>query len=201
MDRSRRCPSGSVGATTRSTSTWPTRPGARCASRQRAGRSCRTRRFGSAEPPACTPSPSPSRAGRSTCSDRSSTSQATTTGCLLVATIIAMFVPDMPYPVLEITGEQGSAKTTIVRMIRALIDPNVAPVRAAPRDSRDIVIAASNSWVVGLDNLSHIDARLSDDLCRLATGGGWPPGSCTPTPTRRSSTCGARRSWTGSPTT
>ncbi len=93
-------------------------------------------------------------------------------GLLLVATIIAMFAPDTPYPVLEITGEQGSAKTTSVRMIRALVDPNFAPVRSAPRDSRDIVIAASNSWVVALDNLSHIDGRLSDDLCRLATGGG-----------------------------
>ena len=31
-------------------------------------------------------------------------------GLLLVATIIAMFAPDTPYPVLEITGEQGSAR-------------------------------------------------------------------------------------------
>ena len=32
-----------------------------------------------------------------------------------------------PYPVLAIAGEQGSAKTVLSKILRALIDPNVAP--------------------------------------------------------------------------
>src|ERR1700704_5680258 len=47
-----------------------------------------------------------------------------------------------PYPVLAIAGEQGSAKTVLSKLLRALIDPSVAPVRALPRDERELFIAA-----------------------------------------------------------
>jgi len=35
------------------------------------------------------------------------------------------------------------------------------------------MIAATNGWVIGLDNLSRLPDWLSDALCRLATGGGF----------------------------
>jgi hypothetical protein len=38
---------------------------------------------------------------------------------------------------------------------------------------RDVMIAATNGWMVSLDNVSHIPVWLSDALCRLATGGGF----------------------------
>ena len=38
---------------------------------------------------------------------------------------------------------------------------------------RDVAIAAGNSWVYALDNLSYLPAWLSDSLCRLSTGGGF----------------------------
>jgi hypothetical protein len=57
--------------------------------------------------------------------------------------------------------------------VRALIDPNVAALRSSPRDERDLVIAATNGWVIALDNLSHLPGWLSDGLCRLATGAGF----------------------------
>jgi hypothetical protein len=81
--------------------------------------------------------------------------------------------PRGPYPILVLHGEQGSAKTTAVRVLRETIDPNVTPVRAAPNDIRDLMIAAANSWVQAYDNLSHLPAWLSDALCRLSTGGGF----------------------------
>jgi hypothetical protein len=58
-------------------------------------------------------------------------------------------------------------------VLRALVDPNTALLRAEPRDGRDLIIAATNGWLVGLDNLSHLSPWLSDALCRLATGGGF----------------------------
>jgi hypothetical protein len=42
-----------------------------------------------------------------------------------------------------------------------------------PRDGRDLVIAASNSWILAYDNISHIPSWLSDAFCRMATGGGF----------------------------
>ena len=46
-------------------------------------------------------------------------------------------------------------------------------MRTPPRDDRDLLIAANNSWVISYDNLSGIPPWLSDALCRLATGGGF----------------------------
>lgn len=78
-----------------------------------------------------------------------------------------------PFPVLLLHGEQGSAKSTTARVLRALIDPNVAPLRSEPREERDLIAAIRNSWIIGLDNLSRIPIWLSDTLCRVSTGGGF----------------------------
>ena len=93
---------------------------------------------------------------------------------LLVAWLIGTLNPDGPYPVLVLQGEQGSAKSTTVRVIRSVTDPAVVePLRAPPRDERDLAIAASGNWTPALDNLSGVKPWLSDALCRLATGGGF----------------------------
>ncbi len=81
--------------------------------------------------------------------------------------------PRGPYPVLVLQGEQGSAKSTTVRVLRSLVDPAVEPLRALPKNERDLAIAAGNAWVLAFDNLSGIRDQLSDALCRLATGGGF----------------------------
>jgi hypothetical protein len=78
-----------------------------------------------------------------------------------------------PYPVLVLSGEQGSAKSTFSAILRALLDPNTAPLRALPREDRDLFIAASNGHVLAFDNVSGVPAWISDTLCRLATGGGF----------------------------
>jgi hypothetical protein len=92
---------------------------------------------------------------------------------LLASWMLAALRPRGPYPILDIGGEQGSAKSTLCRLVRAVVDPNVAPLRTVPREVRDLMIAASNSWVLAYDNLSDIPPWLSDALCRLATGGGF----------------------------
>jgi energy-coupling factor transporter ATP-binding protein EcfA2 len=91
---------------------------------------------------------------------------------LFLCSLVADLRPRGPFPIMLITGEHGSGKSTLSRIRRALIDPSQAPVQSAPRSERDLQIAAANSWLVVLDNLSHLDAQLSDSLCRLATGGG-----------------------------
>jgi len=85
----------------------------------------------------------------------------------------ALRPPGQPFPVLALHGEQGTAKSTTARVIRELTDPSTVPLRASPRDLRDLAISASNSWIVSLDNVSHLPPWLSDAICRLATGGGF----------------------------
>jgi hypothetical protein len=91
---------------------------------------------------------------------------------LLVAWLLSVLHPEGPYPVLVIRGEHGSAKTTLVRTLRRLVDAFVPGLRTVPRDERDLVIAARNSWIIAIDNLSCVPQWLSDAFCRLATGGG-----------------------------
>jgi hypothetical protein len=92
---------------------------------------------------------------------------------LVVAWALAVLRNHGPYPVIVLSGEQGSAKSTFSAILRALLDPNTAPLRALPREDRDLFIAASNGHVLAFDNVSGLPAWISDTLCRLATGGGF----------------------------
>ena len=91
---------------------------------------------------------------------------------LLVSYLLATFKPKGPYPVLIVQGEQGCAKSTTARVLKALVDPNISHLRTSPRDERDLLIAATNGWALAFDNLSGIPDWLSDAFCRLSTGGG-----------------------------
>jgi hypothetical protein len=92
---------------------------------------------------------------------------------LVVAWALAVLRNRGPYPVIVLSGEQGSAKSTFSAILRALLDPNTAPLRALPREDRDLFIAASNGHVLAFDNVSGLPGWISDTLCRLATGGGF----------------------------
>jgi hypothetical protein len=75
---------------------------------------------------------------------------------LAVAWALACLRDRGPYPVMAVQGEQGSAKSTFSSIMRALIDPNTAPLRALPREDRDLFIAANNGHVLAFDNVSGL---------------------------------------------
>src|SRR3546814_15506586 len=81
---------------------------------------------------------------------------------MIVAWLVASLRPTGPYPILMISGEQGSSKTTTARVCRALCDPNLAPGRAPPRDERDLISTAPTSHVMSYDNLSSMPPWLAD---------------------------------------
>ena len=92
---------------------------------------------------------------------------------LIKAFLVAALRPSVPCPILVAKGEQGAGKTTACRTISALIDPRTGALRGVPREVRDLIAAARNSWLVCFDNLSHLPEDLADAACRLATGGGF----------------------------
>ena len=91
---------------------------------------------------------------------------------LLLAWLVAALRPQGPFPILIIQGEQGTAKSSLARLVRSVLDPIKAPLRSAPSNEQDLAIMASHTWCVAFDNLSSLPVWLADALCRLATGGG-----------------------------
>lgn len=91
---------------------------------------------------------------------------------LIVTWMVECFRPETAFPILEICGEQGSAKSTTQKRLRSLIDPNNVNLRNAPRETRDLLIGATQNWVVSYNNLSRIPKLIQDDFCSLSTGGG-----------------------------
>lgn len=92
---------------------------------------------------------------------------------LVLAWIIETYRADTPYVLLELTGEQGAAKSTAQRILRRFIDPNEVALRGRPKTTEDVFIAAANSHLVSYENLSGLTNDQSDALCTVSTGGGF----------------------------
>ena len=99
---------------------------------------------------------------------------------LVVAWALAVLRDRGPYPVLVLSGEQGSAKSTLGGLLRALLDPNTAPCAHCRGTT-----AISSSPPTTAMCLPSITSR----ACRLGfptRSAGWPQAvdlrsvSCTP---------------------
>ena len=111
---------------------------------------------------------------------------------LMVAWLTAALRPVGPYPILVLYGEQGSAKSTLAKILRLLIDPQACPLLAEPRSTRDLMVTAVNGWLLAYDNISALPDWLSDSLCRLVFGGGFAAARSSPTTSAASSTPSGR---------
>jgi energy-coupling factor transporter ATP-binding protein EcfA2 len=92
----------------------------------------------------------------------------------LIAFILVALFGAEAYPILLIQGLQGSGKSTLMDMVRALIDPTVNRKDGRAtfcNKEHDLFIAASSRQVLCFDNISIVDQAASDALCRMSTGG------------------------------
>ncbi len=92
---------------------------------------------------------------------------------LVAAWLVAALRPEGPYPLLCVSGEQGSGKSSITDLLANLVDAEIGKKRTVSKDERDLVIAAKNGHVLAFDNMSSVANWFSDALCRLSTGGGF----------------------------
>jgi hypothetical protein len=95
------------------------------------------------------------------------------TALLFLVNLVTMLIPDIPHPLLCVSGEQGSGKTTFFKVVRELIDPSVTPTLSPQDDLREFTQLASHHWAVLLDNLSRLKDDMSDALSRCVTGEGF----------------------------
>jgi len=94
-------------------------------------------------------------------------------GILVGSWLVGALQPEGPFPILLLQGEQGSAKSTLARLLVDLIDPSCIPLCTFPRTERDLFISSSKTRLLSFDNLSGISDQLSDAFCRMSTGGGF----------------------------
>ena len=89
---------------------------------------------------------------------------------LLKCYIIALLVPDIPKAILMLHGEPNSAKTTLMELIKMLIDPCVTRTLSCKRDNAELAQLLNNNYLPFFDNLSFIPDWMSDIFCKAVTG-------------------------------
>lgn len=95
---------------------------------------------------------------------------------LVAAWLVAAYMPNIPRPILWLTGVEGTAKSTITRFLISLVDPplsndrETSPGRSPSESAKDWAVAASGSYLIALENLSSISQQMSDQMCKAVTG-------------------------------
>lgn len=91
---------------------------------------------------------------------------------LLLVYLVSCLIPGIPHPIPNLHGPQGSAKTTLARMMRRIVDPSRMEVLSFPSNSREFVQQLAHHYFAFFDNISEISDSISDLLCRAVTGEG-----------------------------
>jgi hypothetical protein len=92
---------------------------------------------------------------------------------LVIVAVIHFLIPNIPHVIPMLYGIQGSAKSTLLKLIRALIDPSAADLLSIPGDEREFVQQLAHHWCAFYDNVGSLRWWASDSLCRATTGGGF----------------------------
>ncbi len=87
------------------------------------------------------------------------------------AALLGFFVPKLQTPILVLSGEKGTAKTTTSKHILELVNPSIAQAVTALPNGRDALITQlSNSYIAAFDNVAFpLKADTSNLLCLVAT--------------------------------
>lgn len=92
---------------------------------------------------------------------------------LVLGWILSCLVPDGAKPILALSGEKGSGKSSAATLIKRITDPTRVSKASAVGDSRQMASAAVGRWVLSFDNLTYLSAEQQDLLCCVSTGAGF----------------------------
>lgn len=97
---------------------------------------------------------------------------------VFIVHLIELFLQDCPIPMIVFDGSSGSLKTTATFAIKVIVDPNGQQkednVSMIAEKQDDLIVQLNNRYVSSFDNVSYIDSKTSDVLCRAITGSSNP---------------------------
>lgn len=92
---------------------------------------------------------------------------------LFLVYLVSCFIPGFPHPVPNIYGGQGSAKSTVSKLLRKLVDPSRIEAASLPSDLTQLAQLVAHHWFLCFDNISWISPEQSDLLCKVVSGSGF----------------------------
>ncbi|MCY9664907.1 hypothetical protein M5X11_08040 [Paenibacillus alginolyticus] len=90
---------------------------------------------------------------------------------LYLVYLVTCLIPNIPHPILVVAGEQGAAKSTMIRMTRSIVDPAARTLLTLPTGLQDTALSIANNYMPCFDNLDIVTREKSDLLCMASTGG------------------------------
>jgi energy-coupling factor transporter ATP-binding protein EcfA2 len=93
----------------------------------------------------------------------------------LFKTIICTYmIPGIAKPIHLTQGPPGSAKSTIGKLLKRIIDPSISMDRGIkfPAKEEDWFVMCMKHQLLFFDNLNNLSKQQQDDVCRIVTGTG-----------------------------
>ena len=97
---------------------------------------------------------------------------------ILEAWLMEANLGTMEYPILNLLGETGTGKSTLIDIAHCLVDPKITPEgtiggskRGMIKDDWSMYVTATNTHILAMDNISWKKNWFDDVLCQIATGG------------------------------
>ena len=77
-----------------------------------------------------------------------------------------------PHPIALFLGEEGSAKSTLTKIVRLLVDPAEVPATTLSVSVEDLFVKVHSAQMLAFDNVSDIPLKVSVALSQIVSGSG-----------------------------
>jgi hypothetical protein len=91
-------------------------------------------------------------------------------GLLFIIHTLSFWIPDIPHPIMNGFGPQGSCKTSSQRVAKANTDPSAAETLSLPEKQEELILQLDQNYFAVYDNVSRITEERSDDFCKAVSG-------------------------------
>lgn len=89
---------------------------------------------------------------------------------VLLSFLLSGIIPLPAYRGLIIQGNKGTGKTTGMKLIMMIIDPNEGLVGDPPANLNELMLRAQSSKIITMDNVTSFPKKMLNGICRVLTG-------------------------------